>query len=181
MKRLSIYSLPSLLCFVAFAANAAPPSEPEFESVQHTSFFSMLKQADRAAHDKDSTDVFALQQRLACAGNQANQAVLGGLYLNGRGVVEDDITGYSWLKLASESGVPAYRDLVKSLEKGMTPAQRTLADSRVEKLKAQYGTLATHMSCAQVDAPGSHMKQLVCNPARVDPDAAFIWLKRCEK
>jgi len=179
MKRFADYILTGLLGFAALNVSAEPPSEPAFESVDHAVFFNMLKRADQAIRDKDSTTVFAQQQRLACAGSQSNQAALGGLYLTGRGVTEDDITGYSWLKLASASGMPAQRDLVKKLEQGMTPAQHVIADAKVEKLRALYGPMPTHMSCSQVNAPGSHMKQLVCEPDRLDADGRLVWLKRC--
>lgn len=179
MNRLRIYALHGLFCLIPLAAIAEPPTEPAFESVQRADFHAMLRHADLAIRDKQSTNVFALQQRLACAGSQANQAALGGLYLTGRGVVEDDITGYSWLKLAADSGVAAYRNLVKKLDQGMTPEQHVLADSKVEKLKALYGTIATHMSCSQDNATGSHLKQLVCEPERMDALGTLIWLKRC--
>ncbi|QBB69980.1 hypothetical protein ELE36_06175 [Pseudolysobacter antarcticus] len=179
MKKFARYILTGLLGFAALNASAESPSAPAFESVDHADFFSMLKRADQALQDKESTTVFAQQQRLACAGSQSNQAALGGLYLTGRGVTEDDITGYSWLKLASASGMPAQRDLVKKLEQGMTPAQHVVADAKVEKLQSLYGPMATHMSCSQVNAPGSHLKQLVCNPERIDADGRLVWLKRC--
>lgn len=179
MKKLGVYLLFVVLGSMSSSLMAEPPSEPEFESVPRIDYFDMLLRSEQALRNENSTNAFELQQRLACAGNQASQAVLGGLYLAGRGVAKDDLTGYAWLKLASASGEPKYRKLAGVLEQSMTPEQRALADAKVEALKSLYAPIPTHMTCAQVNPRGSHMKELQCEPEPTTERRSYVWLKRC--
>lgn len=159
---------------------AESPAEPEFESVSRRDYYDMIMRADQALRNEQSTDVFELQQRLACAGNQPSQAALGGLYLAGRGVAKDDLTGYAWLKIAAMSGEPKYKKVAEVLEQSMTPEQRTSADAKAAKLKSSYSPIPAHMSCSQVKLPRSNMKELRCEPEATAARRSFVWLKRCE-
>jgi len=179
MKKLCLCLLYVVVGLPSQSILAEPPSEPAFESVQRSDYYDMLRRSDLALRDKQNTNVLASQQRLACAGSQANQAALGGLYLTGRGVSKDDITGYAWLKLAATSGVPKYRELAEILEQSMTTAQRTSADAKVAGLKSLYAPIPTHMNCSQVEAGGSHLKELRCEPESVTTHSSLVWLKRC--
>lgn len=177
MKKCGVFLLRALFALMLRGVDAAPPAEPAFESVYSDDYSALLRRADTALHDKVNSAAFALQLRLACAGNQANQAALGGLYLTGRGVTEDDLTGYAWLKLAAASGVPEYRDLVHILEKGMTPDQLALAHTKATTLQLLYAPLPTHMSCSKAAVAGSHVEILRCDPER--KPGGEVWLKRC--
>lgn len=177
MNACSGFLLCALLVSLLLCADAAPPAEPAFESVYSDDYSDLLRSAEIALHDKANSNAFALQRRLACAGSQANQAALGGLYLTGRGVKEDDLTGYAWLKLSAASGVPEYRDLVHALEKQMTPQQRLVADAKAAALQLLYAPVPTHMSCMRADAVGSHLKVLTCDPESAP--GGEVWLKRC--
>lgn len=179
MKKFGPYLLPLAFCLVPACLAAAPPSEPEFESVTRRDYYDMLMRADQALRDENSTNVVELQRRLACAGNQPSQAALGGLYLTGRGIAKDDLTGYAWLKLAGASGEPRYRKVTDALEEVMTPEQRAAADAKVTALKALYAEIPTHMTCSQVKAPRSNLKELRCEPEAAASRRSFVWLKRC--
>lgn len=179
MKRIDSRLLPLLLCLAASPSLAAPPSEPEFESVTRRDYYDLLMRAEQALRDEKSSNVAELQQRLACAGNQPSQAALGGLYLIGRGVTKDDLTGYAWMKLAATSGEPRYRKVADTLEQHMTPEQRAAADAKFERLKSLYAEIPTHMTCSQVKAPRSNLKELRCEPEAAASRRSFVWLKRC--
>lgn len=179
MNKLGLRLLSAAFCLIPACLVAAPPSEPEFESVTRRDYYDLLMRADQALRDEKSTDVAELQQRLACAGNQPSQAALGGLYLVGRGVAKDDLTGYAWMKLAGASGEPRYRKVTDTLEQHMTPEQRAAADAKVEKLKSLYAEVPTHMNCSQVKLPRSNMKELRCEPEPAASRRSFVWLKRC--
>jgi hypothetical protein len=158
---------------------AASPSEPEFESLPRQDYYDLLRKAERATRDKGSTDISELEKRLACAGNQASQAVLASLYFGGQGIGKDDLAGYAWLKLASASGLPRFKQLVETLDKSMTADQRATADAKVAALQALYGPAATHMTCTKAEATGSHMQELRCEPEHVNTTGTLVWLKRC--
>ncbi|MBO9662903.1 hypothetical protein [Dokdonella sp.] len=168
------------LLLMTLNAAAEVPSEPDFEAVLRRDYYEMLQRSDEALRDEKNPNAFALQQRLACAGNQPNQAALGGLYLAGRGATKDDLTGYAWLKLAAASGEPKYVKLSDALENAMTPEQRTLADAKVSKLKSLYAPVPTHMNCSQVKLRGSHRTELRCEPEKSTEKRDYVWLRRCE-
>lgn len=181
MNKRGLWWASAALALASLNASAESPPEPSFETLTHQDYYDLLRRSEQAMRDKQSTNVAQLQQRLACAGSQANQAALGGLYLTGRGVPRDDITGYAWLKLAAASGVYKYRELTQILEKSMTPDQRSAADAKVAALKALYGPAPTHMACAQVEATGSHLKELQCEPEHADNTGRLVRLRRCEQ
>ena len=181
MKKRGLWWLSGVLTLVYLNVSAESSSEPIFETLPHQDYYDLLRRSEQAMRDKQSANVAEFQQRFACAGSQANQAALGGLYLTGRGVARDDITGYAWLKLAAASGVYKYRELTQILEKSMTPDQRSAADAKVAALKALYGPASTHMTCAQAEATGSHLKELQCEPERADSTGKLVRLRRCEQ
>lgn len=178
-SRFGLRSITFGCALMSLNAAAEVPSEPAFESVLRRDYYDMLLRSEEAIRDEKSADVFELQQRLACAGNQPSQAALGGLYLAGRGVARDDLAAYAWLKLAAASGEPRYKKMADALEEAMTPEQRALADARAEKLKSLYAPVPTHMSCSQVKLRGSHRKELRCEPEKSTSRKDAVWLKRC--
>ena len=179
MKKLSCWAVAAAFALISLSSPAEPPSEPAFESMPRQDYYDLLRKAELATRDKDSTKLAELHKRLACAGNQANQGALASLYLGGQGIGRYDLTGYAWLKLASASGMPRLRQLTEVLENSMTADQRTAADAKVTALQALYGPSATHMTCTKVEATGSHMQELRCEPERADNTSRSVWLKRC--
>jgi TPR repeat protein len=158
---------------VLFAVAATPvglraTDANNFDLVPRSEYIELVREAPLAYGNKHYDEAFAKYQRLACAGDKAGQAALGGMYLKGQGVARDDLTGYTWLKVASEYDAPSYRVIVKAIEDHLTPAQLNFAGAKAENLRAVYGLRATNMSCTEgsTSSYASNLKDtVICMPS----------------
>jgi TPR repeat protein len=156
-----------------FAAAAVPAcvqatDADHFDLVPRSEYIELIREAPLAYGNKHYAEAFAKYQRLACAGDKAGQAALGGMYLKGQGVARDDLAGYTWLKVASEYDAPSFRVIVKAIEEHLTPAQLNYAGGKAENLRALYGLRATNMSCTEgsTSSYASNLKDtVVCMPS----------------
>ena len=71
----------------------------------------------------------AAEQGLAAA-----QAALGGMYVFGKGVPEDDVQAYAWLSIAAAQGREESKNLKETIAEVMTRAQIVEA----QKLSREY-------------------------------------------
>ena len=63
-----------------------------------------LQKGLKAHSSKDYTTALKIFKKLAAQGDLRAQTVLGGMYLQGHGVKQDDATALKWFKLGAERG-----------------------------------------------------------------------------
>lgn len=168
------------LAFLAAAMPlaAAPAPEKEFDRVYPAEFRDMLRDAKIAYGKEDYARAFRLFERTACAGDKASQSALGRMYLLGQGTERDDLTGYAWLKLASEVIFPGYQRIVRQLESAMDAQQLALAQEGSKQLAAFYSIGATRISCHKNSSrDGFIIDEIICTPYQ---DGNQYLLRRCE-
>lgn len=168
-----------LAAIASVMAADAPPKD--FELVLRSAYYDLQRAAVQAYEKKKYDDAFQKFHRLACAGDKPSQATLGEMYLTGKGVQRNDLTGYEWFKLASEYNFGAYQKTTKTIEGLLSPAQAQFTASRVTELLSVYGMRATNTSC-QVGSStwtASNLKDAVqCTPDSVNNGSQFL-LRRC--
>jgi TPR repeat protein len=62
-----------------------------------------LLNAQSSIQEQNYSEAFALYSQAAQWGHKGAQYVLGELYLHGKGVARDPVTGYAWLQVAAEA------------------------------------------------------------------------------
>ena len=170
-----------VLIITATSVSAAE-SQKDFDLVLRSDYYKLRLDAAQAYEAKKYDDAFAKFHRLACAGDKPSQATLGEMYLNGKGVERNDLTGYEWVKVAAEYNFPTYRQVSKAIEDNLTPAQAKATGPRVAELLSLYGMRATNMSCelrASTASTASNIKDAMqCTPDRYN-DSRQVLLHRC--
>lgn len=156
---------------------AAPASYDEFDRVYPAEFRDTLRDAKLAYGKEDYAKAFRLFERTACAGDKSSQSALGRMYLLGQGTERDDLTGYAWLKLASEVIFPGYQRIVRDLEAAMDARQLALAREGSKQLAELYGISATRISCHKsASRRGFIVDEIICTPHE---DGNQYLLRRC--
>lgn len=169
--------VPLAILFAAMPLMASPAASDEYDRVFPADFRDMVRDAKLAYGREDYAQAFRLFRHTACAGDKSSQSALGRMYLLGQGTERDDLTGYAWLKLASEVIFPGYQRIVRQLESAMDAQQRALADEGASKLAALYGMAATRTSCQKNASRGGHIvDEIVCTPYR---EGNQLLLRRC--
>lgn len=159
------------------ATMIASAAGEDFERVLHGQYTTMLRDAKKAYEGKRYEQAFTAFQRTACAGDKESQSAIGRMYLLGQGVSRNDLTGYAWLKVAAETRMRGYQQIVDKLEQAMTPAQREIANKQAATLIDQYGLRATNMSCNLSSSRGGLIQDaVVCTPRS---EGLQVLLKRC--
>jgi hypothetical protein len=171
-----------ILSVSAWSAMAADNTSKDFDRVLRSDYRDLRLQAAQAYEAKKYDDAIQKFQRLACAGDKPSQATLGEMYLTGKGVDRNDLTGYEWVKVASEYNFPQYRQVTKAIEDNLTPEQARVTGPRVAELLAMYGMRATNMSCelrASTTSTASNIKDAIqCTPDRI-AHSHEVLLHRC--
>jgi TPR repeat protein len=177
---MTIQSFFFLGLFVVTAS--AADSQKDFDTVLRSDYYNLRLQAAQAYEAKRYDEALQKFQRLACAGDKPSQATLGEMYLTGKGIGRNDLTGYEWVKVASEYNFPQYRQVSKAIEDNLTPDQAKVTGPRVAELLSMYGMRATNMSCelrASTASTASNIKDAVqCTPDRVN-NSHQVLLHRC--
>lgn len=173
---------PAMLTLVGTTlAIAADEAKRDFDVVPSAEFYDLRRDAAAAYGKKDYAEALKKLQRLACTGDKPSQAALGEMYLTGKGVTRNDLTGYEWFKVASEFSFAPYRKVTKAIEAQMSPAQTQFTSERVTWMLSVYGLRATNMNC-EVNSSmsyASNMKNnMQCTPDNVNSGAEFL-LHRC--
>ena len=167
---------------VTGAAVAADNTSKDFDRILGSDYRDLRLQAAQAYEAKRYDEALQKFQRLACAGDKPSQATLGEMYLTGKGVGRNDLTGYAWVKVASEYNFPQYRQVSKAIEDNLTPEQAKITGPRVAELLSMYGMRATNMSCelrASTASTASNIKDAVqCTPDRI-AHSHEVLLHRC--
>jgi uncharacterized protein len=95
-----------------------------------------LYAAEAAMASRNLERAFVLYRELAELGHLNAQENLAVMYVNGEGVVRDNVQGYAWAKIALEQGGGAgTRRIVEQLEPHMTEATR----QRASEVHARFG------------------------------------------
>lgn len=129
-----------------------------------------LAQSDNARAAFERKDVAALTA-MAEAGDPVAQTLLGGMYRNGDGVVQDHAIAISWFTKASEQGVPnAQVALADHYERGIGTAQNYLAAVNWFRKAADQGVPIAQTRLAIMYAKGTGVKQ--------DYDIAISWFRK---
>jgi hypothetical protein len=156
---------------------AAPASYDEFDRVYPAEFRDTLRDAKLAYGKEDYATAFRLFERTACAGDKASQSALGRMYLLGQGTERDDLTGYAWLKLASEVIFPGYQRIVRDIEAALDAKQLALAREGAKQLAELYGIGATRISCHKnASRQGFIVDEIICTPHEIGNQ---YLLRRC--
>ena len=123
-------------------------------------------------------DAFPLMEKAACAGDKESQWMLGHMYLLGQGVTRDDLTGYSWIKVAAEFNDSEYRSTAKKIEEAIDPKQLPAVKAEAQKYLDSYSLRATHMSCNRAASQHGHiMDRIICTPQY---DGQLALLRQCD-
>ena len=164
------------LCGVAVSSWAA--DDPAFERMQNDAWKAMLRDATAIYAHKDYARAFELNRRAACAGDKTSQAILGRMYLLGQGTTKDDVTGYAWIKVASEFRFGDFTTLARKLEDAMTAEQLAQGTARADELRKNYGLAASNMSCRGESVHGVYLIDGVgCTPQSGGGGAVLV--RRC--
>ena len=157
------------------AAVAADPAL--FDRVQTDVYADMQREATLAYDRKDYGRAFALNHRIACAGDKTSQAIVGRMYLLGQGTARDEINGYAWIRFAADFGFRDFTALAAKLEAALTAGQRAQADARVAVLRADYGPAVTNTSCHGEARHGALLiDSVICMP---ENSGSYYLLRRC--
>ena len=142
-------------------------TKSEFETVFPDHYRDMMLDAAKAYGDKDYDKAFELFHRTACGGDKQSQSAVGRMYVLGQGVQANDLTGYAWLKVAAEVIFPKYQAVVRDMAADMTPAQRTVADAKAQRLIDLYGLAGAKTSCqTNASRGGLITDEIICTPTR---------------
>lgn len=156
---------------------ADAPVDAGFEHVFPSVYGDLLRDSKTAYQAKRYDDAFPLMKKAACTGDKESQWMVGHMYLLGQGVARDDLTGYAWIKVASEFNSAEYRDTAEKIEKAIDPKQLPAVKAEAQKFSDAYSIRATHMSCNRAASQHGHiMDRIVCTP-RYDGQLAL--LKKC--
>lgn len=170
-----------LLITGSMTAQGADSPQKTFDVVPRAEYYDLHRDAAQAYGKKNYDEALKKFQRLACAGDKPSQAILGEMYLTGKGTPRNDLTGYEWFKVASEFNFAPYRKVSKTIEQQMSPAQAEFTGERVTQMMALYGMRATNMSC-EVNSSMSYASNLKdnvqCTPDNVNSGSQFL-LRRC--
>jgi hypothetical protein len=90
----------------------------------------------RAFQSKDYTTAFRTWLPLAEAGNRDAQFFVGGLYMDGAGVPEDQVRAHAWWPLAADQGHSRASAFLEVIVTIMAPGQLTAARDLADELKA---------------------------------------------
>lgn len=137
-------------------------------SVQATEIISQatldqtLLEAQSAIEAQNYDQAFKLYRQAAIWGHKGAQYVLGELYLQGKGVAKDPVTGYAWLEVASEAPDRNFIRARKAAAKNLTDAQKQQADALAQKLVSSYGLEAAGVNCRKEARIGSNIKGVNC-------------------
>jgi TPR repeat protein len=74
-------------------------------------------------------------------GNAMAQERLGYLYMAGLGMDKDKVKAYAWLKMATDGKYSQATDELKSVEKELTPEQKTQGDALYKDLSEKQKAL----------------------------------------
>jgi TPR repeat protein len=85
--------------------------------------------------DKDYAKAFSIWQEGANQGDAPSQFMLGVMYYNGQGVVQDLVQAWFWLKLALQNNYLLASDVLYELTEKLTPEQQHQA---MKKLAAHH-------------------------------------------
>ncbi|MBZ5653905.1 MAG: sel1 repeat family protein [Acidobacteriia bacterium] len=86
---------------------------------------------------QDDAAAFRLFQQAASQGQTGARIKLGYMYSAGRGTPKDLATAYTWITAATIAGDARGRDLLRSIESQLTPAQIAEGHERAKKLNAE--------------------------------------------
>ena len=148
----------ALTCMVSLAAVAAPATT----KIAIREYESRLDRARLAMHGEDVDSAFGLTQEVACWGDKHAQFMLGMMYLEGKGVEEDVLSGYAWVRTAAESGIEDFEAMADKLYQAIPEKYRSAAQAGAEAITAQYGMQATGVRCNMEKSTGSHRRQMYC-------------------
>ena len=121
-----------------------------------------LLNAQAAVQAQDYEQAFTLYQTAAEWGHKGAQYVLGNLYLQGKGVAKDPVTGYAWLQVAAESPDREIRKARTAAGKNLTSEQKAQAEALAEKLTLAYGSETSGVVCRKEMRVGSNIKVVNC-------------------
>jgi hypothetical protein len=160
---------------IAFQARAADaPGDAGFDRVFSSVYDDLLRNSKTAYQAKSYDEAFPLMKKAACTGDKESQWMLGHMYLLGQGTARDDLTGYAWIKVASEFNSAEYRATAEKIEKAIDPKQLPAVETEARKFVGEYNLRATHMSCNRAASQHGHiMDRIICTP-RYDGQLALL-------
>ena len=164
--------------FALGAGTAGAEDEARFERVFTSIYTDLLFNSKTAYQAKRYDEAFPLMEKAACAGDKESQWMLGHMYLLGQGVTRDDLTGYSWIKVAAEFNDSEYRSTAKKIEEAIDPKQLPAVKAEAQKYLDSYSLRATHMSCNRAASQHGHiMDRIICTPQY---DGQLALLRQCD-
>ena len=159
-------------------SSAFAQTEAGFDSEYRSVYEEWLFDSKTAYNGKRYDEAFPLMQKAACAGDKESQWMLGHMYLLGQGVTRDDLTGYSWIKVAAEFNDSEYRSTAKKIEEAIDPKQLPAVKAEAQKYLDSYSLRATHMSCNRAASQHGHiMDRIICTPQY---DGQLALLRQCD-
>jgi len=145
----------TLIIFTAGTAHASSAIS------QHT-LDQTLTDAQTAIEEGNYDKAFELYNTAAHWGHKGAQYVLGELYTLGKGVKQNEVTGYAWLEVAAEAPDRDFRRALKAAGKKLSDEQIQQGSDLAQKISSQYGMEATGISCQKEMTVGSNIKTVSC-------------------
>lgn len=108
-------------------------------------------------------------QQAAKFGDMSAQYNLGVMYFRGEFVSKDSVNAYAWLALAAQDAEYKERGLHLTIYKGLSDAQKKIADQRYQELYAQFNTAAIEQSMVPVYAGSSSLLSRLRSIKNVNP------------
>ena len=146
-----------LLLTLLFTASAQAT-----ETISQATLDQTLLEAQSAIEAQNYDQAFKLYRQAAIWGHKGAQYVLGELYMQGKGVAQDVVTGYAWLEVASEAPDRNFIRARKAAAKQLSDTQKQQADELAQKLVASYGLEAAGVTCRKEARIGSNIKGVNC-------------------
>lgn len=115
---------------------------------------SMIKDGLNAYRKKRYDEAFPILYQLALWGEKDCQWTLGVMYYEGKGVSENVLEAYAWMKTAAESGIPEWEKTVERLNKSLPDQHRDYANQYADDYIRRYGMKATGIRCADEGGGG---------------------------
>lgn len=113
------------------APSAAEPSEPETQSAAVPATAGPITRGIAAYQAADYEKAYKIWLPQALNGSSRAQFYVGALYFEGRGVPEDRVLSYMWLRAATKEDDPGAIKLLDRVREGMTGPELAEAETRI--------------------------------------------------
>ena len=132
------------------------------ETITQDTLNRTLLDGQNAIQQDNYSEAFDLYNQAARWGHKGAQYVLGEMYIQGKGVARDQVTGYAWLEVAAEAPDREFLKARTAARKSLNDEQQIEGKLLAQKISDIYGTDAVGVSCKKEMRVGSNIKVVNC-------------------